>query len=55
MEFFAQVAESESAGVGIFSELDSLARGLAKKMCKMKITKEEHILMKAIILLNAGN
>ena len=35
-------------------EYDSVSRRLAKKLSRLMITKEEYVLMKAILLLNPG-
>jgi hypothetical protein len=48
-----KIAESESEGVGIWTELDSVSRSIAKKLSELRVTKEEHVLLKTILLLNA--
>lgn len=48
-----KVAEDESEGCGIWPELDNVARGFAKKLESLHVTKEEFVLLKATILLNA--
>lgn len=46
--------ESESKKFGSPTELDTVTRKLAKKLSDMMITKEEYVLMKAMLLLNPG-
>lgn len=46
--------EADSAKYGTPTELNTISRRLAKKMAELSITREEYMLMKAILLLNPG-
>ena len=37
-----------------FSEVDAVARRLAKKLTDLKVTNDEYIILKAMLLLNPG-
>ena len=47
-------SEDDAIKMGSPLEYDSVSRRLAKKLSRLMITKEEYVLMKAILLLNPG-
>lgn len=49
-----QCTEEDSAKFGSPPDLDNLTRKLARKLSTLGITKEEYVLMKAMLLLNPG-
>ena len=49
-----QCTEEDSARGGSPPDLDNLTRKLARKLSTLGITKEEYVLMKAMLLLNPG-
>ena len=46
--------EHEGSRFTAFAEVDTVARRLAKKMTDLKVTREEYILLKSMLLLNPG-
>jgi len=46
--------EEEAARFGSPPELDAVSRKLAKKLTDLNITKEEYVVLKAMLLLNPG-
>ena len=49
-----QCTEADSAKFGSPPDLDNLTRKLARKLSTLGITKEEYVLVKAMLLLNPG-
>lgn len=47
-------SEEESARFGTPTQLNTVTRRLCKKMTDLEVTREEYILLKAMILLNPG-
>lgn len=45
-------SEDEGSRFTMFAEVDNITRQLAKKMTDLKVTREEYILLKAILLFN---
>ena len=52
--YFAQVDETDAGFFNIPRDLNTVSRRLAKKLTSLGITREEYVLMKAMILLNPG-
>ena len=49
-----QCTEEDSTKFGSPPDLDNLTRKLARKLSGLGITKEEYVIMKAMLLLNPG-
>ena len=51
---FPQCSEDDSLKYSSYTEVDMMARRLAKKMTDLNVTREEYMLMKAMLLVNPG-
>ena len=49
-----KLTEAEAKAHKTPRELDELTRSLCRKLTKMCLLKEEHVLLKALVLLNPG-
>ena len=49
-----RVTEEDAMKLSIPVELNVVARRLAKKLTNLEVTKEEYVLLKAMVLLNPG-
>lgn len=49
-----KLSEENAARLGLPSEFDAVARRLARKFTDLCLTREEYLLLKAMLLLNAG-
>lgn len=54
MPMTLQCSDEDSRRYGSPTELDAVTRKLAKKLSDLSVTREEYIMLKAMLLLNPG-